>query len=65
MIDGQVFSSDVLELDSVETLQGEFVTISDDGDGHVMVDGATIIIADILTRNGVIHVIDAVLIPGG
>ena len=44
------------------TLQGEDVTINTT-DGVVINDSATVITADIMTSNGVIHVVDAVLVP--
>eukprot|EP00542_Grammatophora_oceanica_P022796 CAMPEP_0194026282 /NCGR_PEP_ID=MMETSP0009_2-20130614/603_1 /TAXON_ID=210454 /ORGANISM="Grammatophora oceanica, Strain CCMP 410" /LENGTH=59 /DNA_ID=CAMNT_0038664885 /DNA_START=33 /DNA_END=209 /DNA_ORIENTATION=+ len=45
-----------------ETLQGSNITISIDGD-VVMINDATVIMADVMATNGVIHVIDAVLLP--
>lgn len=48
---------------SVETLlTDKSVTISLDGDG-VMVDDASVVVKDVVTTNGVIHVVDSVLIP--
>lgn len=60
--DGELMAADVVEMESIETLQGEelAVNVTDD---TVMVDNATIITTDIEASNGVIHVIDAVLIP--
>jgi uncharacterized surface protein with fasciclin (FAS1) repeats len=55
-------TSDMLEDGEVETLNGETVTISVDGP---MVNDATITTADIEASNGVIHVIDSVLVPPG
>ncbi len=63
VVDGRVLAADVVELDTAATLQGESVTITV-MDGKVMIDGAEVIITDILTTNGVIHVIDAVILPG-
>ncbi|MDG0868206.1 fasciclin domain-containing protein, partial [Candidatus Lucifugimonas marina] len=42
--------------------QGEDVTFAVN-DGSVMIDGANVIITDIIGSNGVIHVIDAVILP--
>lgn len=47
---------------SVETVQGDTVDIDATGD-NVMVDGATVIIADVDASNGVIHVINEVIMP--
>jgi transforming growth factor-beta-induced protein len=46
----------------VETLNGASFTVTADEDG-IYVDGAQIIMTDILASNGVIHVIDAVILP--
>ena len=52
----------VVELDSAETLNGQRVDIEVE-DEAVMVDAAKVIKADVKASNGVIHVIDAVLLP--
>jgi transforming growth factor-beta-induced protein len=62
VVEGKVMADQVVSLDSAETLQGQEVTITVE-DGEVMIDGAKVIITDIQTSNGVIHVIDAVLLP--
>jgi uncharacterized surface protein with fasciclin (FAS1) repeats/uncharacterized protein YgiM (DUF1202 family) len=46
----------------VETVQGETLTINVDGD-NIMVNGANVTLTDVEASNGVIHVIDSVLIP--
>jgi len=60
--DGELMAADVVEMDSIETLQGGDLTVNVTDD-TVTVNDATIIETDIETSNGVIHVIDAVLIP--
>jgi transforming growth factor-beta-induced protein len=60
VVDGAVFSGDLTEGD-VTTLQGEPLTVSL-ADG-VMINNATVTTPDIEASNGVIHVIDAVLLP--
>jgi uncharacterized surface protein with fasciclin (FAS1) repeats len=60
---GEVTSAQVVTLDSAATLNGAKVNITVNGDGSVMVNGANIIIKDIKTTNGIIHVIDAVITP--
>jgi uncharacterized surface protein with fasciclin (FAS1) repeats len=62
--EGKAMAADVVELDGqkVETLLGQYVDINIDGEA-VMVDDATVIAADVEASNGVIHVIDTVLLP--
>ena len=55
-------STDLMDGDMFTTMLGEDVTISI-MDGTVMVNNATVTVADITTDNGVVHVIDAVLLP--
>ncbi|OEU12452.1 beta-Ig-H3/fasciclin, partial [Fragilariopsis cylindrus CCMP1102] len=62
VVDGQVLSTDLTDGMMAPTLQGEDVTINTT-DGVVINDSATVITADIMTSNGVVHVIDAVLVP--
>jgi uncharacterized surface protein with fasciclin (FAS1) repeats len=64
VISGGVKAADVVSLDGkeVETLSGESVKVMLDGES-VMINDATVIITDIEGSNGVIHVIDAVLLP--
>jgi len=64
VIAGEVPSSDVVTMDgqSVPTVNGADVTITVDGD-TVMVNDATVTAVDIAASNGVIHVIDSVLLP--
>jgi transforming growth factor-beta-induced protein len=61
VVPGRVFSSDLQDGLVVTTVQGSTVTISLSGSARV--NDAEIVAADILTSNGVIHVIDTVLIP--
>ena len=62
VVDGKYMASDVVELSQLETLQGQYLDIQV-MDGKVMIDNAQIIITDIEASNGVIHVIDAVVLP--
>ena len=61
VVAGELSGDDVARLKSAETVQGSTITI-DRGRG-LRVDGANIITADIHASNGIIHVIDAVMIP--
>ena len=62
VVPGKVMAADVVKLDSATTAQGKAVKISA-ADGKVKVNGATVVKADIACTNGVIHVIDTVLMP--
>ncbi len=62
VVAGAVTSDVVVTLPSAETLNGASVEITVEG-GSVMVDGASVTVVDIEATNGIIHVIDAVLLP--
>lgn len=64
VVDGIVPAETVVTLESAPTLLGEEVTITVDKDGRVFLnDTVEVIATDIKASNGIIHVIDAVLIP--
>jgi uncharacterized surface protein with fasciclin (FAS1) repeats len=63
VVPGRVTAAGVVGLTTVPTVQGEELPISVDGSIHV--DGPRVISADIEASNGVIHVIDRVLLPAG
>jgi len=62
VVAGKVMAADVVKLTSAETVQGQAVSIEVKG-GKVYVDGAQVVTTDIKASNGVIHVIDAVILP--
>ena len=62
VVPGKVMAKDVVNLKSATTVQGSKVKIKMDN-GAVMIDGAKVVQADVSTTNGVIHVIDSVIIP--
>ncbi|MBP1910203.1 fasciclin domain-containing protein [Methanolobus bombayensis] len=62
VVAGKAMSGDLSDMMVLETLQGEEVTIYIT-DGNVMVNDANVVQADIETSNGVIHVIDKVILP--
>jgi uncharacterized surface protein with fasciclin (FAS1) repeats len=62
VVAGKVKADDVVKLDKAETVQGQSVKIKVK-DKKVMVDGAQVIKTDIMASNGVIHVIDSVILP--
>ena len=63
VVPGKVMAADVVGLTSATTAQGTDIAISVEGD-TVMINDATVLITDIETSNGVIHVIDTVIVPG-
>jgi uncharacterized surface protein with fasciclin (FAS1) repeats len=62
VVPGKVQASQVTKMNSAKTVNGESLTIKVD-DGTVMVDNAKVTKTDILCSNGVIHVIDSVMLP--
>ncbi len=62
VVAGKVLAADVVKLSSAKTVQGGEVAIKVDG-GAVTVDGANVTATDIAGSNGVIHVIDNVILP--
>ncbi|MEQ6916755.1 fasciclin domain-containing protein [Halomonas sp. SSM6] len=62
VVPGKIMAADAMAADSATTVQGQDITITT-MDGSVMIDDATVISADIGASNGVIHVIDTVLLP--
>ncbi len=60
---GDVRSDDLVQIEEAETVEGSVLAI-ESADGKVKVNDANVLKTDILTDNGVIHVIDKVLIPG-
>jgi uncharacterized surface protein with fasciclin (FAS1) repeats len=62
VVAGKVPAAKVMKMKSAKTVNGQEVTISTSG-GKVMVNEATVVKADVMASNGVIHVIDTVLMP--
>jgi uncharacterized surface protein with fasciclin (FAS1) repeats len=62
VVAGKVMSQDVVKLHSAKTVEGQSVAIGT-VNGAVTIDNARIVKADIVASNGVIHVIDTVLLP--
>jgi uncharacterized surface protein with fasciclin (FAS1) repeats len=62
VVEGKVMAADVTGLESATTLLGKDIAIKVDM-GSVYINDAKVIITDIETSNGVIHVIDAVILP--
>lgn len=62
VVSGKVLAADAAKLSTAKTVNGKELTIKAK-DGKVMIDKATVVKTDIDASNGVIHVIDSVLIP--
>jgi len=62
VVAGTVLAKDVVNLKTAKTVNGQELKITVK-DGTVMVDNATVTTTDIMCSNGVIHVIDAVMLP--
>ena len=62
VVPGKVLAADVVKLKDAKTVQGGSVGIAASG-GKVSIDGAQVVKADVAASNGVIHVVDTVLMP--
>ncbi len=62
VVPGTVKAKDVVGLSEAKTVNGKAAKIAVK-DGTVMIDGAKVVKTDITSKNGVIHVIDAVILP--
>lgn len=62
VVSGKVMAADVVKLHSAKAVSGDTITIAAHN-GGVTVDNANVVKTDIAATNGVIHVIDAVIIP--
>ena len=61
VVPGKVMAADVVKLKEAKTVEGQSLKI--DATSGVKVDGANVIKADVPASNGVIHVIDSVILP--
>ena len=62
VVPGKVMAADVVKVKSAKAVSGDTITVATMG-GNVMVDNAHVVKTDIVASNGVIHVIDAVILP--
>lgn len=62
VVSGKVMAADVVKMTSAATVEGQSIKISS-SDDRVKVDNANVIKTDIAASNGVIHVIDTVIMP--
>ena len=63
VLGAEVLSSDLSDGQTAATLFGQDITVTIDAMGGVKINDANVIIADIQTLNGVVHVLDAVILP--
>jgi transforming growth factor-beta-induced protein len=63
VVEGEAYAEDVVGLDAVTTIQGAEISISVTDDGVFLNDDIQVVMTDIQASNGVIHVIDGVLLP--
>jgi len=63
VVPGRIMAADVVKLHSATAVSGDTIAIATHG-GGVTVDNAHVVKTDIAATNGVIHVIDAVILPG-
>ena len=61
VVPGKVMAADVVKLKDAKTVQGQMIKI--DASSGVKINGAKVIKADVAASNGVIHVIDSVILP--
>jgi uncharacterized surface protein with fasciclin (FAS1) repeats len=61
VVPGRLMAADVVKLKQAKTVEGQSVKI--DAASGVSVDGARVVKADVVASNGVIHVIDSVMLP--
>lgn len=59
--DGEFTSDDILEMDTIQSIQGQEIIV--DTTSGIMVDNATIVEPDIACDNGIIHAINALIMP--
>jgi uncharacterized surface protein with fasciclin (FAS1) repeats len=64
VVPGKVMAADVVKVSSAKAVSGDSLSVNASG-GAVMVDKARVVKTDIAASNGVIHVIDTVLLPQG
>lgn len=65
VVPGKLLAADVVKQNSLKTVQGGSLRVSVKAGSNVLVDNARLVKTDILCSNGVIHVIDSVVLPQG
>lgn len=64
VVPGKVMAADVVKMPSAKAVSGDTLSVRVQ-DGDVRVEGARVTMADVAASNGVIHVIDSVMLPKG
>jgi len=64
VVSGKVMAADVVKVTAAKAVSGDTLTIAS-ANGGVTVDNAHVVKTDIAASNGVIHVIDSVILPKG
>lgn len=62
VVSGKALSGDLVDGQEIKTVQGKTLKVRIT-DGKVYINNAQVVIADVKTKNGVVHVIDSVLLP--
>ena len=62
VVSGKVMAADAVKIDSAKTVEGQALAIAAK-DGKLTINGVKVVKTDIVCSNGVIHVIDTVLMP--
>ena len=62
VVSGRVAAADVVKMTTAKAVSGDTIDIKASG-GNVMVDNARVVKTDVQASNGIIHVIDAVILP--
>ena len=65
VVEGRVFSGDVAQLTEAPSVQGESISIATSGASVILNGEANVTEVNMLATNGVIHVIDRVIVPTG
>ena len=63
VVAGKVMAEDVINLKTAKTVEGSSIKIKVSEEGTVHIDNAKVVAADVKAKNGVIHVIDSVILP--
>ena len=63
VVSGDVTAAQAMKLSSTRTVNGQALKLRVHDDGTVMINDANVVKADVLASNGVIHVVDTVLLP--